>query len=30
VAEPVPAQGHDYSIVLRIPPLSTVFMELLP
>jgi len=30
VAEPIPAQGHDYSIVLRIPPLSTVFMELLP
>jgi len=30
VAESVPAHGHDYSIVLRIPPLSTVFMELLP
>lgn len=29
-AEPIPAHGHDYSIVLRIPPLATVFMEWLP
>ena len=26
-AEPVPAHGHAYSIVLRLPPLATVFME---